>query len=172
MILCDWEIRARCEGSSMVTPFNPALLNPASLDVRLGDRIMIEQAGKAELLPIDLTAIASEADPYVLRPGQFLLAETVETFNLPDDIAAQFMLKSSRAREGLEHLMAGYCDPGWHGSKLTMELHNSRQLAGVAIWPGMKIGQMVFHRMSSRPLRSYAETGRYNNDATVQESRG
>jgi dCTP deaminase len=171
-ILCDWQIRARCEGSGMVTPFNPALLNPASLDVRLGDRILIEQAGRAELLPIDLAAIASEDDPYVLRPGQFLLAETIETFNLPEDIAAQFMLKSSRAREGLEHLMAGYCDPGWHGSRLTMELHNSRQLAGVAIWPGMKIGQMVFHVMSSQPMRSYAETGRYNNHGTVQESLG
>jgi dCTP deaminase len=82
------------------------------------------------------------------------------------------MLKSSRAREGLEHLMAGYCDPGWHGSVLTLELHNSRQLWPQLLWPGMKIGQMVFHRMSDLPLRSYAQTGRYNGHATVHASKG
>ena len=172
MILPDWQIRQLCL-DGMVTPFDPALLNPASLDVRLGRHIMIEQKGTADMQLLDLGMDGyCETDPFVLRPGQFILAETIETFHLPDHIAAQFMLKSSRAREGLEHLMAGYCDPGWHGSKLTLELHNSRQLSGVALWPGMKIGQMVFHRMSERPLRSYAETGRYNGDATVQGSRG
>ena len=167
-VLCDWQIRAQCEGG-MVAPFDPELINPASLDVRLGRHIRIESVASTELILLDL---GSDQDPYMLRPGQFILAETIETFHLPDTIAAQFMLKSSRAREGLEHLMAGYCDPGWHGSKLTLELHNSRQLHPVAIWPGMRIGQMVFQRMDQPPLRSYAQTGRYNNDATVQGSRG
>lgn len=172
MILCDWQITAYCIGSNeMVIPFDLELVNPASLDVRLGDTLLIESAHCSVLVPYSLAG-HTQKNPYLLRPGQFVLAETVETFNLPNDVAAQFMLKSSRAREGLEHLMAGYCDPGWHGSKLTMELHNSRQLHPVALWPGMKIGQMVFHRMSSRPLRSYAVTGRYNNHTTVQESLG
>lgn len=170
MILCDYQITARCHGG-MVTPFDPELVNPASLDVRLGDTLLIESAKGTELVPYPLHQ-HTEADPYLLRPGQFVLAHTVETFNLPNDTAAQFMLKSSRAREGLEHLMAGYCDPGWHGSRLTMELHNSRQLHPVKLWPGMKIGQMVFHAMASTPSRSYAETGRYNGDVTVQGSRG
>ena len=171
MILPDWEIRALClEG--MVTPFDPTLLNPASLDVRLGRHIMIEQSGTADMLLLDLSNNGHcETVPFVLRPGQFILAETVETFHLPDHIAAQFMLKSSRAREGIEHLLAGYVDPGFYGV-LTLELHNSRQLSGVALWPGMKIGQMVFHRMSEKPLRSYAQTGRYNGDAKVQGSKG
>ncbi len=170
MILSDWQIRSRCEGG-MVQGYDPALINPASLDVRLGDTLLIESAQSRELVlyPLDRH---SQADPYELRPGQFALAQTMEVFNLPDDIAAQFMLKSSRAREGLEHLMAGYCDPGWHGSVLTLELHNSRQLWPVGLWPGMKIGQMVFHLMSERPAASYAKTGRYNGDATVQASRG
>jgi dCTP deaminase len=172
MILADWEIRALCLGG-MVTPFDPVLLNPASLDLRLGRHVMTEQAWSPDMLLLDLEMDGyCETDPFMLRPGQFILAETIETFHLPDHIAGQFMLKSSRAREGLEHLMAGYCDPGWHGSKLTLELHNSRQLHPVALWPGMKIGQMVFHRMSELPLRSYAQTGRYNGDTTVQESRG
>jgi dCTP deaminase len=172
VILSDFEIRARCE-AGMVTPFDPALVNPASLDVRLGSRIRIESATTTELILLDLEREGwSDQTPYMLRPGQFILAETVETFHLPDDVAAQFMLKSSRAREGIEHLMAGYCDPGWHGSKLTMELHNSRQLHPVAIWPGMKIGQMVFSRMSQAPQRTYAITGRYNNDLQVTGSKG
>lgn len=172
-ILCDWQIRARCEGSDLVHPFDERLLNPASLDVRLGRFLRVEAVATPELELYDLTREGwDEETPYLLRPGQFVLAETMETFNLPDDIAGQFVLKSSRAREGLQHMLAGYCDPGWHGSKLTLELHNSRQLHPVAIWPGMRIGQMVFHRMGQAPLRSYAETGRYNGDRRVQGSRG
>jgi dCTP deaminase len=170
MILSDWEIRARCMGG-MVEGYDDALINPASLDVRLGGTLLIESAESTALVPYPLHKHTQD-NPYLMVPGQFVLAETIETFNLPDDIAAQFMLKSSRAREGLEHLMAGYCDPGWHGSKLTMELHNSRQLHPVPLWPGMKIGQMVFHKMSSTPQRSYAVTGRYNQDGGVQASRG
>lgn len=170
MILSDKEIRALCEGG-MVTPFDPALINPASLDVRLGDTLLIESAESPEMVPYPLGRHSQE-NPYLMVPGQFVLGETVETFAIPDVIAAQFMLKSSRAREGLEHLMAGYCDPGWHGSRLTMELHNSRQLHQIALWPGMRIGQMVFHRMSQPPERSYDQTGHYNNDQTVTASKG
>lgn len=170
MILCDWEIRALCEGG-MVTPFDPELLNPASLDVRLGDQLLIETVQSADLVPYPLGK-HTEQNPYLLVPGQFALAQTVETFNLPGHVAAQFMLKSSRARSGLEHLMAGYCDPGWHGSVLTLELHNSRQLHPVPLWPGMKIGQMVFHLMSKLPLRDYGVTGRYNGDQQVTASKG
>lgn len=170
MILADWQIRSRCEGG-MVVGWDPALINPASLDVRLGDTLLIESAQSPELVPYPLGQ-HSQDDPYELRPGQFCLAQTVEVFHLPDDVAAQFMLKSSRAREGLEHLMAGYCDPGWHGSVLTLELHNSRQLWPVGLWPGMKIGQIVFHLMAERPVASYAQTGRYNGDSAVQASRG
>ena len=169
-ILCDYMLATRCE-TGMVTPFDPELLNPASLDVRLGDTLLIESAASPELVPYPLGRHKQD-DPFLLKPGQFVLAETVEVFNLPNDVAAQFMLKSSRAREGLEHLMAGYCDPGWNGSKLTMELHNSRQLHPIALWPGMKIGQMVFHVMADVPLQSYAVKGHYNGDLTVTASRG
>ena len=169
MILADWQITARCNGG-MVSPFDPALVNPASLDVRLGDTLLIESAEGLELVPYPLAG-HTEKNPYLLKPGQFVLACTVETFNLPDDIAAQFMLKSSRAREGIEHLMAGYADPGFNGV-MTLELVNSRQLHPVALWPGMKIGQMVFHQMAGIPQRSYAVTGRYNGSPTVQGSLG
>lgn len=173
MILPDFQIRALCAGEHqpMVSPFDEALLNPASLDLRLGDDLLIESAQGPQMIPYPFARHTAD-DPYLLRPGQFVLSSTLEVFHLPDDIAGQFVLKSSRARSGLEHLMAGYCDPGWSGSRLTLELHNSRQLHPVPLWPGMRIGQMVFHRMADRPLRSYLEVGRYNNQAHVQESLG
>lgn len=172
-ILPDWMIRARCDQPDpMVWPFNDELINPASIDVRLGQFIKIESAQGIELITIDLQRIGvTEAEPWMLRAGQFILAETMEQFALPDTIAGQFMLKSSRAREGLEHLMAGYFDPGYRG-RPTLELVNSRQLWSVPIWPGMKIGQVVFHTMEQAPLQSYAQTGRYQGDQQVQESRG
>ncbi len=170
MILPDHRIQELCN-RGMVTPFDSALLNPASLDVRLGNTLLIESASSTKLVECSI-ATCTQADPYLLVPGQFVLAQTLETFHIPNDIAAQFVLKSSRAREGLEHLLAGYCDPGWHGSVLTLELHNSRQLHRVPLWPGMKIGQMVFYAMASQPRRDYSVTGHYNNHSTVTASQG
>ena len=165
MILSDQDIRELClEG--LVDPFDEELINPASLDVRLGTRLLIEAAQSPELVPYTME------EPYLLVPGQFVLAETLEIFNLPDSICANFALKSSRAREGLSHALAGFADPGWHGSRLTLELHNIRQLHSVSIWPGMKIGQAIFHKLTQPPLKSYAVTGRYNNDLKVMGSKG
>jgi dCTP deaminase len=170
MILADFQIHALCE-TGMVTPFDPALVNPASLDLRLGSNILIESSEGPGLVPYSLAGHTAD-NPYRLVPGQFVLAETQETFNLPNHLAGQFVLKSSRAREGLQHLLAGYCDPGWHGSRLTLELKNVRQLHWVGLWPGLKIGQMKFITMDARPMNSYAVTGRYNADQTVTASRG
>ena len=170
MILPDHQIHALCE-QGMVAPYDRELVNPASLDVRLGSTLLIESAQSPELVPYPLEGHTQER-PYWLAPGQFCLAQTLEVFHLPPTVAAQFMLKSSRAREGLEHLMAGYCDPGWSGSVLTLELHNSRQLHPVALWPSMRIGQLVLHRMGSTPERDYRETGRYCGDLAVTGSKG
>ncbi len=171
MILPDHEIRRLCTEEAMVVPFDPELLNPASLDVTLGNHLMVEVEHTPELQLVEI-GHHTQDEPYWLAPGEFVLAETREIFNLPDHVAAQFVLKSSRAREGLEHLLAGYCDPGWHGSRLTLELHNSRRLHSIALWPGMKIGQMVFHSLAGRPERSYAVTGRYNLHERVHASLG
>ena len=168
-VLCDWEIRARCEKGKMVVPFSEELLNPASLDLRLGDHLMVESIYSLELLRINI-AERSEDDPFMLQPGEFCLAETLELFNLPDDISSQFVLKSSRARNGLNHLLAGWCDPGWHGSKLTLELKNERLHHALPLYPGLKIGQMVFHSMSNAPMNSYRDVGHYNNHLTVMPS--
>jgi dCTP deaminase len=167
--LCDHQIHAYA-AAGLVSPYLPELVNPASLDVRLGDALLIESAQAAQLVPYPLRQ-HSQAEPYWLRPGQFVLGHTLEVVNVPESMCAQFMLKSSRGREGFQHMLAGYVDPGFRGS-LTLELHNSRQLHAIPMWPGMRIGQLVLHPLGSTPLRSYAETGRYHGDLTVQESRG
>lgn len=169
-VLCDWQIRALCEGHGMVVPFNESLLNPASIDVLLGDHLMVEDPLSMDMKLVSLQGYTAE-DPYWLRAGEFVLAETQETFDLPEHISGQFALKSSRAREGYSHMLAGWCDPGWHGSKLTLELQNARRMHSLPLYPGLKIGQIIFFEMSKKPLKSYAETGHYNNDRTVSGSK-
>ena len=168
-ILCDYEIKALCT-DGMVQNYGQALVNPASLDLRLGDTIMIESAESLDMRELSIARHTVE-NPYLLRPGQFILAQTIEVFNMPENIAGLFFLKSSRAREGYENLHAGYADPGWHGSVLTLELKNSRQLLPLPLYPGMKIGQMVFFRMSNPPVVSYAVTGSYNEDLSTTGSK-
>lgn len=169
MILHDTEIRRLCDEERMIVPFNIDQLNPASYDLLLGNEIMIESATYDELVRLDITDHTQEK-PYWLKPGQWILAETFETFNMPADVAGLFFLKSSRAREGLEHMHAGFADPQWHGSKLTLELTNARKLRARPIWPGMKIGQMVFFLTAGVPEISYAEVGHYNGHARVMPS--
>ena len=152
----------------MVVPFDEELLNPASLDLRLGDYLMVESIYSPDLVRINI-ADKTEDDPFMLQSGEFCLAETLELFNLPEDICSTFLLKSSRAREGYDHALAGFADPGWSNSRLTVELKNNRLHHALPLYPGLKIGQMVFHRMTP-PLRSYRETGHYNNHLTVMPS--
>ena len=153
-------------------------INGASIDVTLGNRIWTEsQNGSTVDLASKqsprLEAIDLSEGDYLLRPGEFILAQTQEVFNLPNDIAFEFKLKSSVARSGLNHLLAGYADPGWHGSVLTLELHNTLQYHQLRITAGLKIGQIVFYRGLPVPHdRSYAVRGQYNNSQAAQPSKG
>ena len=171
MLLPDHEIRRLCQQHAMVNPFDPDHLNPASLDLTLGDRIMIEVPDRPELQIVGINGHTAE-DPYWLQPGEFALAETREIFSMPDHVCGFFYLKSSRAREGYEHLHAGFADCGWYGSRLTLELKNARTMHPLPLYPNMRIGQMVFFTVSGQPERSYAHTGRYNGDLGVTASKG
>lgn len=171
MLIPDHEIRRLCRQKSLVMPFIEAHLNPASIDVTIGDRIMVETMAGRDLVTLDILEYTEE-HPYWVEPGAFFLAETREIFNLPDYIGAQFVLKSSRARDGWDHAEAGWCDPGWYGSRLTMELKNARQIHPLPLWPGMRMGQMKFVLVSGTVEHSYAKTGRYNCDLGVMPSKG
>ena len=170
MLLPDHEIRRLCQQHGMVTPFTDQMINPASIDVRLGDRIMIEQEHSAELQILGLCEY-TQAVPFLIDPNEWFLAETQEIFHLPVHVGAQFVLKSSRAREGWDHAEAGWADPGYCG-RLTLELRNSRQYHPLPIWPGLRIGQLKFMLISGTPERSYAQTGRYQHDLVVTASKG
>lgn len=97
----------------------------------------------------------------LLEPGQFVLAVTQQEFNLPLDLSAEYKLKSSLARVGLNHALAGWCDPGWRGA-LTLELQNTTQHHVIALRKGDRIGQMVFMPHKLVPAsRSYRARGAY-----------
>jgi dCTP deaminase len=169
VILNDLEIERLCKEQAMVLPFSPDQLNPASYDVRLGDQIMIESVASPDFVRTPISGFTKE-NPWLLRPGQFCLASTEELLNMPEDVAGQFALKSSRGREGYSHALSAFIDPGFHGSRLTLELHNIRQVHPVPLYPGMLIGQIVFHRMFAAPLVSYKQKGHYNMNKTVMPS--
>jgi len=154
----------------MVEPFREELLNPASIDVLLGDNVMVEDINRRQFIEVDISDKTIE-QPYWIAPGEFCLAEIQEVISLPDFLSAQFLLKSSRGREGYEHALAGFVDPGYHG-RLTLELKNSLRHHRLPLYPGLKIGQVVFHRMCATPLEPYSKTGRYNGDLKVTASRG
>lgn len=161
---------------------DPKNINGASIDITLGNEIMIELNEENSRQLVDLKykenlymnkMYISDGGSYTLCPGQFILASSVETFNLPNHIAAEYKLKSSLARSGLNHMLAGWCDPTWTDSKLTLELKNDTQFHNLVLRPGMKIGQVVFWWCDPVPdEESYAEKGQYNNQKTVTENKG
>ncbi len=169
-ILPDHQIQILCN-AGMISPYDPELVNPASLDVRLGNEVMVEQEEHEQMRKVSIEKFTRES-PFYLYQGEFVLAHTLETFKVPSNVAGQFALKSSTARAGFEHLMAGYIDPGFWDSVLTLELKNARQLSPIPMWPGMRIGQIVWTRMQAPPTKTYRETGRYNGDHTVQPTKG
>lgn len=156
MLLSDRDIRAELEsGRVLLDPYEPAMVQPSSIDVRL-DRFfrLFDNHKYAVIDPAadqpDLTRLVEVQgeDPFVLHPGEFVLGSTYETVTLPDDVAARLEGKSSLGRLGLlTHSTAGFIDPGFTGH-VTLELSNVATLP-ILLWPGMKIGQLCFFRLSS-----------------------
>jgi dCTP deaminase len=155
----------------------PEMINGTSIDVTLGRNILIEKSefggttidiSKREPLQT-IPYTMTDDHGYILEPGEFILAETQQYFNLPLYISAEYKLKSSMGRAALEHLNAGWCDPGWNGSVHTLELKNMSRYHNIRIKPGMPIGQMIFIKHEPVPVaNSYSIRGRYNNDTTVK----
>ncbi|MGL5566026.1 MAG: dCTP deaminase [Cetobacterium sp.] len=149
--------------------------NSASIDVRIGNKILVEakprmDEGLVHFEPVDLEAkktlnfveVIIPEEGYVIQPGQCFLASTMETFNLPDTISCRFDLRSSIGRNFLEHMQAGFADAGWHGAQLTMEFKNVTQHHRLLIKPGMRVGQMIFFEHEPAGEDSYAIKGNYN----------
>ena len=163
--LVDHQIRKLCREQGLVEPFDPEMINPASIDVTLGDQILVE-SDNGDFIPFNI-----KHETYYMPPGAFVLAATAEWVRIPNDLECIFQLKSSRGREGYEHALAGYIDPGFNG-RVTLELSNLRRFKELPLRSGMRIGQLRFAKVDALPLRSYAVTGRYQGDNGVQESKG
>ncbi|MFC0713466.1 dCTP deaminase [Cellulomonas biazotea] len=181
MLLSDRDIRAELESGRVgLDPYDPQMIQPSSIDVRL-DRFfrLFDNHKYAVIDPAadqpDLTRLV-EVDgdePFVLHPGEFVLGSTYEQVTLPDDVAARLEGKSSLGRLGLlTHSTAGFIDPGFSGH-VTLELSNVATLP-ILLWPGMKIGQLCFFRLSSaaeQPYGSAAYGSRYQGQRGPTASR-
>ena len=162
MLLSDRDIRAEIDnGRVVLDPWDPAMIQPSSVDVRLDKYFRLFDNHKYPVIDPsqdqpDLTRLV-EVDPsdgFVLHPGEFVLGSTLEAVTLPDDLAARVEGKSSLGRLGLlTHATAGFVDPGFTGH-VTLELSNVATLP-ILLYPGMKIGQLAFFRLSSPAEHPY-----------------
>ncbi|SDT66366.1 dCTP deaminase [Jiangella sp. DSM 45060] len=162
MLLSDRDIRSAVESKRVVLdPFDPEMIQPSSIDVRLDRYFRVFENHRyphidpAEEQP-DLTRMVEPdgGEPFVLHPGEFVLASTYEAVTLGDDVAARLEGKSSLGRLGLlTHSTAGFIDPGFTGH-VTLELSNVATLP-IKLWPGMKIGQLCFFQLTSPAEEPY-----------------
>ena len=164
MILSDRTIREEIEaGRIVIDPFDPAAVQPSSVDVHVAGTFRVFHNARHPYIDVkkpmeDLTELVEVADgeAFILHPGEFVLGSTSERVRLPEDIAARLEGKSSLGRLGLlTHSTAGFVDPGWDGD-LTLELSNVANLP-ITIYPGMKIGQIAFLRLTTPADVPYGE---------------
>jgi dCTP deaminase len=180
-VLSDGTIRELVElGRIGIDPWDPALVQPASVDLRLGDSFRVFHNHRASAIdlrdpPSGLTeeVVLEGEESFVIHPGEFCLGRTLEWVELPDDIVARIEGKSSIGRLGLiVHATAGFCDPGWKGT-LTLELNNLTRVP-IKLYPGLLIAQLSFmalDRPAQRPYGSPDLGSHYQGQRAATESR-
>lgn len=182
MILSDRDIDLElASGRLVIDPIgDPEIqIQPASVDLRLAtDFIIFRAAGTSAYIhpsELDMSKVTERIDtggnPFILHPGQFVLASTMEWVKLPADLVGRVDGRSSLGRLGvLMHATAGFIDPGFEG-KITLELSNVNQMP-VVLKPGMRVCQISFDRMSSPAARPYgiARGSKYQSQSGVQVS--
>jgi dCTP deaminase len=162
VLLSDRDILAEIDAHRIrVEPYDAAMIQPSSIDIRLDRYFRVFENHKyphidPAIEQVDLTREVEPdgEDPFILHPGEFVLGSTYEVCSLPDDVAARVEGKSSLGRLGLlTHATAGFVDPGFSGH-VTLELANVATLP-IKLYPGMKIGQLCFFRLSSPAQHPY-----------------
>lgn len=189
MILSDTEIEREIELDSIdIKPFTVQQLNPASYDLRLGPELLVAEWSPSwsrpkaiPVHPLDLRAVSGQPDylrslvldeqqPYLLEPGEFLLACTAETVTLSRAMAGRVEGKSSLARVGLAvHVTGGFIDPGFSG-QITLEIANLLHRP-LTLYAGMRIAQIAFTPVLGRVRAPYGVTGHYQNQVGPTLSR-
>lgn len=163
MILSDVDIRREINKKRLqISPFSPKSIQPASYDVTLGSDFRIFKNTQKAYLDVkedfsnfmELIKIP-ESKPLIIHPREFLLGTTCEKFKIPDDLVAQLMGRSSIGRLGIiVHATAGFIDPGFEGY-VTLEMTNVANIP-IALYPGMRIGQVSFTRLTSPAKNPYS----------------
>lgn len=170
-ILSDQDIK-KClqSGKIIIEPLEkPEIqIQPSSVDLRIGSefkgfRIVrkpcIDPMDKGDLESYMESFYIDEGEPFIIHPGEFALATTYETIELPDDLVARVEGRSSMGRLGITmHVTAGYIDPGFHG-KITLEISNIGKMP-VALYTGQRVCQIVFETMTSPSKRPYGHPDR------------
>jgi dCTP deaminase len=167
-------------GRIRIDPWDAKLVQPASVDLRLGDSFRVFHNYRASAIdlrepPSGLTeeVTINQDEAFVIHPGEFCLGRTLEWVELPDDIVARIEGKSSIGRLGLiVHATAGFCDPGWKGT-LTLELNNLTRIP-IKLYPGLPIAQLSFmalDRPAARPYGSPELGSHYQGQRAATESR-
>ncbi len=179
-ILVDHEIRhAVAEGKLILDPYDPALVQPNSYDVRLSDRFSWHDGGEQVIDPYDSESVLEGLvhvvdDSVVIKPGQFILGATLERICLPRDIVGQLTGKSSLARLGvMVHVTAGFIDAGFSHppAQITLEIVNVGNRP-VRLHAGMAIAQMVFTRTAECHIAYNEKPGaKYNGQPAAAHSR-
>jgi len=167
MVLSDRTIKEEiAKGRIVIEPLDPNCIQPASIDIHLDNRLLVFKNWrkpfyidvKQNIDDLSEPVGIEEDKPFLLDAGEFVLASTLESITLPDDIVGRLEGKSSLGRIGLLiHSTAGYVDPGWHGH-LTLELSNVAKLP-VTLYYKMAIGQISFIRLTSPAERVYGSPG-------------
>ena len=168
------------EGRITIDPWDEGLLQPASVDLRVGDSFRVFHNHRASAIdlrdpPDNLTeqVLVEPGECFVIHPGEFCLGRTLEWVELPDDIVARIEGKSSLGRLGLiVHATAGFCDPGWKGT-LTLELANLTRIP-IKLSPGLPIAQLSFMALDAPALRPYGHEqlgSHYQGQVDATESR-
>lgn len=134
------------------------LINPASIDIRIGQHLKYE----------DETTHDLTKGPYVLQPKEFVLVSTLEHLMVPLDCAMELKLKSTRARQGYDHSLAFWFDPGWDGIG-TFEITNNYRFKPIALEYGMRFAQIIIHKLDVPLTEGYA--GRYQHANSVEAAK-
>jgi len=180
-VLSDGTIRRLVEdGRIVVEPWDPGLVQPASVDLRLGDSFRVFHNHRAAAIdlrepPTNLTeeVVVAEGDPFAIHPGEFVLGRTLEQVRIPNDVVARIEGKSSLGRLGLiVHATAGFVDPGFEGT-LTLEITNLTRVP-IKLYAGLPIAQLSFMALDAPAEHPYgsAELGsHYQGQVAATESR-
>ena len=173
-------VRLVDEGRIRIEPWLPEMVQPASVDLRLGPTFRVFHNHRAAAIDLDdppanLTeqVTITGDDPFVIHPGEFVLGRTLEYVELPTDVVARIEGKSSLGRLGLiVHATAGFVDPGFRGT-LTLEITNLTRVP-IKLYAGRPIAQLSFMALDAPALRPYGspELGsHYQGQVEATESR-